>query len=88
MREGWERHPLGAGFAPRDIADSPTPDYDQGVGFRKRVFGGTPKWYFSTNTVVFKKNCEIEFVKRFKALFLPYGKEKYRQSCLSSDKSP
>ncbi len=40
MREGWERHPLGAGFAPRDIADSPTPDYDQGVGFRKTGFGG------------------------------------------------
>ena len=40
MREGWERHPLGAGFAPRDIADSLTPDYDQGVGFRKTGFGG------------------------------------------------
>ena len=23
--EGWERHPLGAGFAPRDIAYSATP---------------------------------------------------------------
>ena len=40
MTLGWERHPLGAGFAPRDIADSPTPDYDQGVGFRKTGFGG------------------------------------------------
>jgi len=40
LHEGWERHPLGAGFAPKDIVYSPTPDYDQGVGFLKTGIGG------------------------------------------------
>ncbi len=31
---------------------------------------------------------QFEFIKPFKRLFLRYGKEKYRQSCLSSNKSP
>jgi hypothetical protein len=38
--------------------------------------------------MLFENISQFEFIKPFKRLFLRYGKEKYRQSCLSSNKSP
>jgi hypothetical protein len=47
------------------------------------------KWELVQIKTVSSKNIsQFEFLKPFKRLFLRYGKEKYRQSCLSSNKSP
>jgi hypothetical protein len=40
---------------------------------------------FGSNHFFFENSCQIEFIKVYKPLFCAMA-EKYRQSCLSSDK--
>jgi hypothetical protein len=52
-----------------------------------RVCSGKRDWAQIKSTKS-ENISQFEFIKPFKRLFLRYGKEKYRQSCLSSNKSP